>query len=344
MCQSPISMAIAGNMTEMKDKAKSLILIIVVINLGFLIYGCRPSSSSVSQTTPLKLSVNSWVGWGPLFIAKEKGFFGSNDVDITFMEDAGARRSAMLAGQVDAYASSVDNLAIDATFGIEGKTVMCFDESAGADGIVSKKDVTWENLKGRKVAVQQGLPGHFLLLTVLAKHKMSPSDVQIKDLDADKAGSAFVSGDLDVAVTWEPWISKAAALANGKKLVTTKELPGLIVDTLVVRTSVLGDKTPQVRSLISGWFKALDYYKTHPKEGNEIIARAYKLKPQEVSDIVSGIHFYDLPINKSFMGTKDSPGPIYGVFDSASQLWHQAGVTKSTVDAKNYIDPSFLPR
>lgn len=272
-----------------------------VVSLALIVGGCdRTPSSRQPSSEPLRLTVNSWVGWGPLFIAQEKGFFKGARVEIKFMEDAGVRRSAMLSGQVDAYASSVDNLAIDATFGVEGKTVMCFDESAGADGIVAKKNVNWTNLKGRRVAVQKGLPGHFLLLTVLDKHGLSPNDVSIQDLDADKAGSAFVSGSLDVAVTWEPWISKAASMANGKKLITTKELPGLIVDTLVVRDPALKDKPSQVKALISGWFEALDYYKAHPDEGNRIIAKAYSLKPEEVADIVLGIRFYDLAANRAY--------------------------------------------
>jgi NitT/TauT family transport system substrate-binding protein len=291
---------------------------------------------------PFKLSVNSWVGWGPLFIAKERNFFDGLDVDIRFVEDAGARRTAMLAGQVDGYGSSVDNLAIDATFGVTGKTVLCFDESAGADGIVAKSEVSWEKLKGRKVAVQKGLPGHFLLLSVLSKHGLKSSDVQIMDLDADKAGSAFVAGNVDVAVTWEPWISKAAGLSGGKVLITTKEMPGLIVDTLVVRDPVLQSRPADVRRIIQGWFKAIDWYKKNPEEGNKIIAAAYTLKPDEVKDMVGGIKFYDQQRNRDFMGTMAKPGPIYKLFGDASALWKDAGVVQSTVQPATYIDPSHV--
>ncbi|MEK9136505.1 MAG: ABC transporter substrate-binding protein, partial [Bacteroidota bacterium] len=205
--------------------------------------------------------------------------------------------------QIDGYASSVDNLAIDATFGVTGKTVMCFDESAGGDGIVAKSEVTWENIKGRKIAVQRGLPGHFLLLTVLKKHGLKPSDVEILDLDADKAGSGFISGTLDIAVTWEPWISKATTMSGGKKLITTAELPGLIVDTLVVRDPILQARPNDIRRFIKGWFSALEWYKVHPDEGNKMIAAAYKLKPEEVKGMVSGVRFYDLKRNREFMGT-----------------------------------------
>lgn len=315
----------------------------LAVALYLAVLGCnRPTQTQPAARQPFKVSINSWVGWGPLFIAKEKGLFDGLDVELQSADDAGVRRTAMLAGQVDGYASSVDNLAIDATFGVTGKTVLCFDESAGGDGIVAKSDVTWENLKGRKVAVQKGLPGHFLLLYVLAKHGLKPSDVEIIDLDADKAGSAFVAGNVDVAVTWEPWISKAAGLSGGKVLITTKELPGLIVDTLVVRDPVLQARPADVRSIVQGWFKALDWYEKNPDEGNKIIAAAYRLKPEEVKDMVSGIRFYDRKKNREFMGTRSQPGPINKLFRDASDLWRQAGVVKSTVEPGPYIDPSYL--
>ncbi len=330
-----------------KSRVAVVSLLIVALLALSVSPGCQPKQGSpgtgpTTNAGPIKLTVNSWVGWGPLFIAKEKGFFDGLNVDINFIEDAGQRRTAMISGQVDAYASSVDNLAIDGTYGVTGKTVLCFDESAGADGIVAKSSVNWDNLKGRKVAVQKGLPGHFLLLYVLSQHGLKPSDVQIIDLDADKAGSGFVSGTLDVAVTWEPWISKAASMTGGKKLITTSELPGLVVDTLVVRDPVLQSRPDDIRRLIQGWFKALDYYKANPDDGNRIIGNAYKLKPEEVKDIVSGIKFYDLPRNKEFMGTSTSPGPIFKVFNHASSLWKDAGVVTTAVDANRYIDPSYI--
>jgi NitT/TauT family transport system substrate-binding protein len=328
--------------SQPKEPNRRIALWVLLAPVLFATVGCQRNSAPPQSLAPLKITVNSWVGWGPLFIAKEKGFFEGLPVDIAFTEDAGARRSAMIAAQVDGYASSVDNLAIDATFGVTGKTVMCFDESAGADGIVARKNITWSNLKGRKVAVQKGLPGHFLLLTALAQHGLKPGDVTIVDLDADKAGSGFVAGTLDVAVTWEPWISKAAGMTGGKKLLTTAELPGTIVDTLVVRDAVLSARRADIKKVIVGWFKALDWYRAQPDDGNRIIATAYKLKPEEVKDIVGGIRFYDLPKNREYMGTAAAPGPIYKVFDQASSLWKEAGVTTATLDSRQYIDPSLL--
>jgi NitT/TauT family transport system substrate-binding protein len=313
----------------------------LVLALCVGVPGLSPGPAMAADNS-ISISLNSWVGWGPLFIAQKKGWFGDSAVTLTFVEDAGARRLSMISGQVDSYASSVDNLAIDATFGVKGKTVLCFDESAGADGIIAKSNINWDNIRGRTVAVQQGLPGHFLLLSALKEHGLKPNDVKILDLDADKAGSGFVSGTIDIAVTWEPWISKAAAMAGGKKLLTTAELPGSIVDTWVIRDSLIDTKANVIRQVIKGWFKALEWYEQNKSEGNDIIAAAYHLKPEEVNDLVAGIKFYDLKRNQEYMGTDQAPGRIYSVFANASQLWKDAGITKVTVDPKQYIDPQFV--
>lgn len=304
---------------------------------------CGTTTKPETPKPPLKISINSWVGWGPLFIAKEKGLFGDTKLDIIFTEDAGARRAGMIAGQVDAYASSVDNLAIDGTFGVIGKTVLSFDESFGADGIVAKRGISFSNMKGRKVAVQKGLPGHFLLLYALQRNGLKPSDIAILDMDADKAGSAFMGGSVDIAVTWEPWISKAITVPGAQKLFTTRENPGLIVDTLVVRDPVLKDRSQEIRLLVKGWFAALQWYEANPDEGNKIIASAYRLKPEEVKDIASGIRFCNLQRNRELLGTATNPGSAIALFTQAAGLWKDAGVTTSVLDAKSFFDATYLP-
>lgn len=321
----------------------SLAALAVVLTIAaYLVLGRRESTPA--DVAPLRVTINSWVGWAPLYLAAAKGLNDDTKVELIRVEDTGARKSTMIAGQVDGYASSVDNFALDAAQGVPGKIVLCFDESAGADGIVSKRAVaTVADLRGRRVGYQKGLPSHFLLLTVLSQAGMQESDIVHFDLDADKAGAAFAAGELDAAVTWEPWISRAAAASDGKILVNTKDLPGLIVDALVFRDEVLADRPKAVRDLITGWFRALEYWKLHEEESVRIMAAAYNLPPDEFRAIASGIRFYDLPRNRAYMGSGDS-SQIYKVFQSAGVLWRSAGVIRQPVDGAAKIDASFLPR
>lgn len=322
-------------------KKISLFLSCVLV-CALLLSGCAKKQEE-SPKTKLSITINSWIGWAPLYLAKEKGLLGNTDLEIIRVEDTGARKSTMISGKVDGYASSVDNFALESAEGVPGKIVLCFDESFGGDGVVSKKSIKdIKDLKGKEVAFQKGLPSHFLLLTILDKAGLAPSDIKQMDLDADKAGAAFTSGKLDAAVTWEPWISKAAEMADGKVLVTTKEYPGLIVDTLVFREEVIKNKKSGVTDIIQAWFKALEYWKAHKEESDNIMAKSYGLKVEEFKAMCDGVRFYDLTKNKDYFGSVNELSPIYKVFESASSLWLKAGIIKAKKTPKDAIDGSFI--
>ena len=317
-------------------------VIAVCLIFGVLSVGCQTGEPQENQES-VSITINSWIGWAPLYLAIEKNLFDGVELKITRVEDTGTRKASILAGHVDGYTSSVDNFALDSAEGVPGKIVLCFDESFGGDGIVAKRDINSVNdLKGKQIAFQKGLPSHFLLLTALTKAGLSQSDVKQFDMDADKAGAAFASGQLDAAVTWEPWISKAAEMANGKVLLTTKDFPGLIVDVLVFRDEVIEERPELVGKIVSGWFRALDYWKQNKTEADQIMANSYSLPVDEFEAMCSGVRFYDLEKNIEYFGTPDSPGLIYSVFNAASELWFKAGITSSQSIAGTKIESSFV--
>jgi len=321
---------------------------VTLLNLLFLLcVGLLSGCKKEIKAAPLKITVNSWIGFAPLFLAQEKGFFAKHGtaLEIINVEDAGARKATMIAKQVDGYASSVDNFPIDSTMGVSGKIVMCFDESHGGDGIVAKKSIkTIADLKGKKVAFQPGFPGHFLLLHVLKKNGLSQKDIVEIDMDSDKAGAAFAAGHLDAAVTWEPWLSKAEAMADGHKLITSDQLPGLIVDTLVFRDEVLVERGEEVKGVMKAWFEALDYWQKNPEEANQIMAKASKLSVEDFKAMTSGVKYFDYKRNVEYFGEKTAQGDIYKYFDAAGDYWLEIGLIKNKSKAAEKIDQSFVAK
>ena len=64
----------------------------------------------LSRAETVKLAHSTWVGYGPLYIAQEKGFFKKHgvDVELVIMEEPKDRFPAMLADKIDMIASTVD--------------------------------------------------------------------------------------------------------------------------------------------------------------------------------------------------------------------------------------------
>ena len=317
--------------------------LVLSIMAALVITGCQKKQQV--STEPFRLTINTWVGFAPLYLAKEKGLFkkyGLENVEILKIDDAAARKTSMEAGRIEGYASSVDNWALDSANGVKGKIVMAFDESAGGDGIVAKNDIkTLADLKGKSVAAQPGMPGQFFLFHMLKKSGLSSKDLKLVDMDSDKAGAAFAAGKLDAAVTWEPWLSKSST-AGGHVLVSTKDNRGLIVDVLVVSPDVLAKRSKDVEALTKAWFEALEYWKQNKEESNGIMSKALGLPKEEFAAMCEGVNFFDLKGNKDYFGTTDKKGKIYEVFDSAGSLWLENGIIKSVTKSDAAIEQAIL--
>jgi NitT/TauT family transport system substrate-binding protein len=75
--------------------------------IAALVLGLSVSSAWAGT---LKVGHSTWVGYGPFYIAQEKGFFKEEGVDVEFtiMEDTAIKIGAMFAGQIDIAASTSD--------------------------------------------------------------------------------------------------------------------------------------------------------------------------------------------------------------------------------------------
>ena len=104
----------------------------------------------------VKLVHSTWVGYGPLYIAQEKGFFKKHvvDVELVVMEEPKDRFPAMLAGRIEMIASTVDTAILYLRKPDDFQYVVAIDDSKGGDGIVAKKEIgSVAALKGKSVAM-----------------------------------------------------------------------------------------------------------------------------------------------------------------------------------------------
>lgn len=219
--------------------------------------------------------------------------------------------------------------------------VMAVDESVGGDGIVARKDIqSVADLRGKKVAFQTGLPSEFFLRALLLDAGMSIGDLQTLDMETAQAGAAFIARQVDAAVVWEPWLTKAAQ-DGGHVLASTREFPNLIVDVLAFNQDVVQKHPEDVQAIVGAILKAIDYYKQHPDEANRIMAPHFQVTPEKFAAILEGVRFADLERNRAYFGTPPARGPIYGVAEKASRIWIQSGVTKAPIAPEAIITQEF---
>jgi len=217
---------------------------------------------------------------------------------------------------------------------VPAKVVLKLDDSMGGDGIIVRKEIeSIEDLRGKKVAYPPGQPSHFFLLSVLDDAGMSMSEIDSQPMEADQAGAAFVSKSVDAAVTWEPWLTKAAGLPHGRILTTSREKPGLIVDVFTVRSDYLEAHPDVVRGFIEGWLDAVAYWREDPQDAGAVMAHALGLETEVFEQMVRGVRYSDLELNREFF-TRSTEGesPFLRLMARANQIWQREGVIERPVE------------
>src|SRR5881394_1910075 len=157
------------------------------------------------------LGMSGWTGFQPLKLAELAGIFKKNGVDIETRFIAPVQRSAALAAGA------------------------LIDKSNGGDGLAVRNNISsLKELKGKTINVDgPGTVQHFMLSYILEKNGLSIQDVIRVTLGAQPAAQAFVTGQSDAAVTYEPYLSIVREKPDaGKILVTSKDYP-VVVDVLV---------------------------------------------------------------------------------------------------------------
>lgn len=303
---------------------------------------CRQTNSDASVTsTPFKFAFNTWIGYSPLIIAKEKGLLKEVGLEAEFsiLEGIGEKNSALIRGDVDGVGHTADSAVTSQASGVNGEIVFVFDRSLGADGILARKNIkTISDLKGRKVALEPGFTGHFFFLYLLDEAGLSSSDVEIIPMDTGSAGSAFVAGTVEAAVTWEPWIGKSKELKDAHILVTSADKPGLIIDVLYMNRDTIQKRPGDVQKLVQAMGRATDWYFLHREEGDQIIARFWNLDLKEEKETIAGMRFMTLAENAEFFGTSEKPGQMFRTVQKAAELWLKTNVINKAVDANGVID------
>jgi NitT/TauT family transport system substrate-binding protein len=309
--------------------------------LGLIVGGLMVGGSAAAE--PLKLAHSTWVGYGPLYIAKDKGFFDEEglDVELIVMEDPKVRFAALAAGQIDVAVTTVDTLFNYLSDRQGYRYLFAIDDSKGGDGIVAAKDIqTIADLKGKSVAYAEGSVSQFYLGVLLKEAGLSLKDVDTQNMTAGDAGAAFVAERVDAAVTWEPWLTRGKQSEHGHLLVDSSTSPGLITDVAVTTPEKLEARGADLQALYRAWVKAVEFQKANPKEADEIMARGvggWLEDPAVFAETRAGIVYYDDAMNKSFMGTAEAPGGIGTTIANAEELGRETGLFQHDVPPADLI-------
>lgn len=133
------------------------------------------SAATPTNTKPIQLGFSAWPGWFPWQIAQEQKLFEANqvNVDLNWFDGYLDSINALRAGQLDANTQTLNDTISSVAAGSDQVIVLVNDNSTGNDKIIVREGInTIADLKGKKVAAEEGTVDHFLLLLGLKKKQV----------------------------------------------------------------------------------------------------------------------------------------------------------------------------
>lgn len=271
-----------------------------------LTVGCSPSPSSTTAGgeaagEAITIGYSNWSGWWPWAIAEEEKLFEKNGVNVELKWFDGYVESmeAFAAGQLDGNAQTLNDTISFAGNAVNGQVVVLVnDNSEGNDKIIVDQSInSVADLKGKKVAVEEGVVDDFLLSLALEREGMKRSDVEIVPLETGKAAAAFVAGQVDAVGAFPPYWLTALEREGSKELITSKDFPGAIPDLLVVSETLIEENPEAVQGLVDTWFDVLDYMKKNPEKADSIMAKRAGVSTEEFKNFKDGTRIFTLEEN-----------------------------------------------
>jgi NitT/TauT family transport system substrate-binding protein len=310
---------------------------------GVLVAACL--GLSAAARAEVKIGYSDWPGWVAWAIAEQQGFFRKHGatVKLVWFPTYTDSISALSAGQIDGNSQTWSDTMAPLAKGVPLKVILVNDNSFGNDAVMANpKYKSLKELKGKTVALEEYSVSHFLLGIALSREGMKPKDVKIVNLSAGDAAAAFLSGRVDAATVWNPWVNKIELSGKGKKLFSSADAPGLVPDLLVVQEKSLAANRKDFVGMVKAWYDVEEFIRTKPDEAVKIMAKIVEMSPEEYKVFLPGTKFFGEKTNLEAFGPASQPKSLLNVAPVIMKFLEDNKLVEGKPDFAKAIDASLV--
>jgi NitT/TauT family transport system substrate-binding protein len=252
---------------------------------GLLILAaCSGSPEPAKPKTEFNIGWSIYAGWMPWPYAQQAGIVkkwaDKYGIKINFVQvnDYVESVNQYTAGKFDGVTvANMDALTIPAAGGKDTSAIIIGDYSNGNDGVLLKGANSLAAIKGRQVYLVELSVSHYLLTRGLEKAGLKSTDVKtVNTSDADIV-AAFGAADVNAAVTWNPQLSVMKAEPGVAQVFSSADIPGEILDLMVVDTATLKANPNLGKALAGIWYETVALMQRDDTEGKAARAAMAKL-------------------------------------------------------------------
>jgi NitT/TauT family transport system substrate-binding protein len=303
------------------------------------------STSTAKGSTKVTIGFSAWPGWFPWQVAQEQGLFTKNNVqvELKYFDSYTDSLTALSTGNLSANSQTLNDTLSSVSGGAKQTIVLVNDNSTGNDQIIARDGITsLADLKGKKVAVEQGTVDHYLLLLALKKAGLSPADIQLKALLTDAAAAAFLAGQVDAVGAFAPFTTTALGRAGSKAITTSKDFPGAIPDHLVFGSAFVADHKTEVQAVVKTWFDTLAWIKANPDKAVDIMAKRAGVSVADYKTYDSGTTIFTRDQNLAAFQSGSTAANLDFQAKSIADFLVSAKLVDTAPKLDGLFDPQFV--
>ena len=306
--------------------------------------GCSPSATTAPDA-PVRIGYSAWPGWFPWKVSEDKGLFTAAGVPVrlTWFDGYLDSINALNAGQLDCNSQTLGDTISSVAGGADLQVVLTNDISSGNDQIIAAPGIrSVTDLRGKKIAAEQGTVDHYLLLLGLKKARISEKDITFVPLETGAAAAAFVAGKVDAVGVFAPFTTQALKRPGSTTLYSSRDFPGAISDHLVCSRAFVAKNPQKVQKIVNSWFATLRQIKAEPGPSMAILAKRAGVSEADYKAYDAGTTIYSLEKNREVFKPGTTMTSLPYAAEQISAFLQAVGLAKSAPKLEGLLEPTFV--
>lgn len=290
----------------------------------------------------LRVATNVWPGYEALYLARSLGLYDKEPIRLVEMISANQVSHALRNNTVEAAALTLDEaLSLLQNNDVDLRVILIMDISNGGDALLVRPNIAdLQGLRGKRIGVENNATGAIVLDAALQSASLKADDIEIIPTSVSDHFSAWKNNKVDAIVTFEP--IRSELLSSGAyELFNSSQVPGRILDVLVVRADALEQHETALKALISGYFAALNHVVQNPQDAAVRMAPRLALDAQQVMPLFKGLNLPSLADNRKWLS--DSEPILRKTAADLAGLMQAHQLLQGNISTELLADPKFLP-
>lgn len=324
--------------------------------IGKIFGGNKTNNKKVSNDGTINLSLDEWIGWKSIIDANGGlntqpdsiyGKLGIN-VKINVINDATQSSNALIKGDLNAAGYTINRTAfLSQKFTKANENVVMpyiTNYSNGGDGIIAKSTIkSVKDLVGAKIGVPEFSEAQTLVVWFVNNSDLSKDEKKniIDNLvlfsTADDTAKAFFAGQIDVAATWEPYLTQAKNMTDAHVLFSTASSTNLVMDGILFDKDFAEKYPDVVEKFIQGSLKASDKYDTDFNAIRSVMPMFNTASDDDIKDSASSAKLTTWKDNSDLLN-----GTAKTIYSDMCKVWTSIGEKVNVGLVDSIFDDTYI--